>query len=124
MRYAERLTEADIAPSVGSVGDSYDNALAESVIGRFKTQVIQRLGPWKSFEAFEYKTPEWVAWFNQRTPAGAYREHPARRGGSELPRDHRHRQDGRVELKPTSLRQTQGGSLPAGQAPHSNLHSR
>lgn len=64
MRYTERLAEAGIAPSVGSVGDSYDNALAESVIGLFKTEVIQRLGPWKSFEAVEYKTLEWVAWFN------------------------------------------------------------
>jgi len=66
IRYTERLSEARIEPSVGSVGDSYDNALAESVIGLFKTEVIHRLGPWKSFEAVEYKTLEWVDWFNQQ----------------------------------------------------------
>ncbi len=66
IRYTERLSEAGIEPSVGSVGDSYDNALAESVIGLFKTEVIHRLGPWKSFEAVEYKTLEWVDWFNHQ----------------------------------------------------------
>jgi transposase InsO family protein len=66
IRYTERLAEAGINPSVGSVGDSYDNALAESVIGLFKTEVIHRLGPWKSFEAVEYKTLEWVDWFNHQ----------------------------------------------------------
>jgi putative transposase len=66
IRYTERLSEAGIEPSVGSVGDSYDNALAESVIGLFKTEVIHRLGPWKSFEAVEYKTLVWVDWFNQQ----------------------------------------------------------
>lgn len=66
IRYTERLAEAGIDPSVGSVGDSYDNALAESVIGLFKTEVIHRIGPWKSFEAVEYKTLEWVDWFNHQ----------------------------------------------------------
>uniref|UniRef100_UPI00273E2F3F integrase core domain-containing protein n=1 Tax=unclassified Roseitalea TaxID=2639107 RepID=UPI00273E2F3F len=66
IRYTERLAEAGIEPSVGSVGDSYDNALAESVIGLFKTEVIHRMGPWKSFEAVEYKTLEWVDWFNHQ----------------------------------------------------------
>ena len=66
IRYTERMDEAGIKPSVGSVGDSYDNALAESVIGLFKTEVIHRLGPWKSFEAVEYKTLEWVDWFNHQ----------------------------------------------------------
>jgi putative transposase len=66
IRYTERLAEAGIEPSVGSVGDSYDNALAESVIGLFKAEVIYRLGPWKSFEAVEYKTLEWVDWFNHQ----------------------------------------------------------
>lgn len=66
IRYTERLAEAGIDPSVGSVGDSYDNALAESVIGLFKTEVIRRLGPWKSGEAVEYKTLEWVDWFNHQ----------------------------------------------------------
>jgi putative transposase len=66
IRYTERLAEAGIEPSVGSVGDSYDNALAESVIGLFKTEVVHRLGPWKSFEPVEYKTLEWVDWFNHQ----------------------------------------------------------
>lgn len=64
MRYTERLAEVGVAPSVGSVGDAYDNALAESVIGLFKTEVIHRRGPWRSFEDVEYATLEWVAWFN------------------------------------------------------------
>lgn len=58
--------EAGIEPSVGSVGDSYDNALAETVIGLFKTEVIHRRGPWRSFEAVEFATLEWVDWFNNR----------------------------------------------------------
>jgi putative transposase len=66
IRYTERLAMAGIEPSVGSVGDSYDNALAESVIGLFKTEVIWRRGPWKSFEAVEFATLEWVDWFNTR----------------------------------------------------------
>jgi putative transposase len=64
--YTERLAEAGIAPSVGSVGDSYDNALAETVIGLFKTEVIRRLGPWRSLEAIEFAALEWVHWFNHR----------------------------------------------------------
>ncbi len=66
IRYTERLAEAEIEPSVGSVGDSYDNALAETVIGLFKTEVIHRRGPWRSFEAVEFATLEWVHWFNER----------------------------------------------------------
>jgi len=66
IRYTERLAEAGIAPSVGSKGDSYDNALAESVIGLFKTEVIRRRGPWRSLEDVEFATLEWVAWFNTR----------------------------------------------------------
>jgi transposase InsO family protein len=68
IRYAERLIEAGIEPSVGSDGDSYDNALAETVIGLFKTEVIRRRGPWRSLEAVEYATVEWVDWFNHRRP--------------------------------------------------------
>ena len=60
MRYTERLAEAGIAPSVGSRGDSYNNALAESVIGPFKTEVIQRKGPWRHLEAGEFATLTWV----------------------------------------------------------------
>ena len=66
IRYTERLAEAGIEPSVGSVGDAYDNALAETVIGLFKTEVIQRRGPWRSFEAVEFATLDWVDWFNNR----------------------------------------------------------
>ena len=76
IRYTERLAEAGIEPSVGSLGDSYDNALAETVIGLFKTEVIRRRGPWrhaagqarglKAHEAVEFATLEWVDWFNHR----------------------------------------------------------
>jgi putative transposase len=66
IRYTDRLREAGIEPSVGSVGDSYDNALAESVIGLFKTEVIRRRGPWKRLEDVEFATLEWVDWFNHR----------------------------------------------------------
>jgi putative transposase len=66
MRYTERLADAGMAPSVGSRGDSYDNALAESVIGLFKTEVIQRKGPWRHLEAVEFATLHWVDWFNTR----------------------------------------------------------
>ncbi len=64
--YSERLAKAGIEPSVGSVGDSYDNALAESVIGLYKTEVIARLGPWKSPQQVELATLDWVDWFNTR----------------------------------------------------------
>jgi putative transposase len=66
MRYTDRLAEAGIEPSVGSRGDSYDNALAESIIGLFKTEVIQRKGPWRHAEAVEFATLTWVDWFNTR----------------------------------------------------------
>jgi len=66
IRYTERLAEAGVEPSVGSIGDSYDNALAETIIGLFKAEVIHHRGPWKSFEAVEYATLEWVDWFNHR----------------------------------------------------------
>ena len=66
IKYTERLAEAGIEPSVGSVGDSYDNALAETVIGLFKTEVIHRRGPWRSLEAVEFATLEWVDWYNNR----------------------------------------------------------
>ncbi len=66
MRYTDRLADAGIEPSVGSRGDSYDNAMAESIIGLFKTEVIQRLGPWRHLEAVEFATLTWVDWFNTR----------------------------------------------------------
>jgi len=66
IRYTDRLADAGIELSVGSRGDAYDNALAESVIGLFKTEVIRRLGPWRSLEAVEFATLGWVDWFNHR----------------------------------------------------------
>jgi putative transposase len=66
IKYTERLAEAGIKPSVGSVGDSYDNALAETINGLYKAEVIHRRGPWRSFEAVEFATLEWVNWFNHR----------------------------------------------------------
>jgi putative transposase len=66
IRYTERLAEAGIEPSVGSVGDSFDNALAETVIGLFKTEVIRRRGPWRSIDDVEFAVLEWVDWFNHR----------------------------------------------------------
>src|SRR5256885_4056038 len=64
IRYTERLAQAGIEPSVRSTGDSYDNALAETVIGLFKTEEIHRRGPWKGLEDIEFATLEWVAWYN------------------------------------------------------------
>ncbi len=66
IRYTERLAEAGIEPSVGSVGDSYDNALAETINGLYKAEVIHRRGPWRSLEAVEFATLTWVDWFNNR----------------------------------------------------------
>ena len=66
MRYTDRLADAGIEPSVGSRGDSYDNALAESIIGLYKTEVIQRKGPWRHLEGVEFATLDWVDWFNTR----------------------------------------------------------
>ena len=83
IRYAERLAEAGIEPSVGSRGDAYDNALAETVIGLFKTELIHQDGPWRGFEDVEYATLEWVAWYNTQRlleplgylPPAEYEEH-------------------------------------------------
>jgi transposase InsO family protein len=66
IRYSERLAEAGAVTSVGSRGDSYDNALAETIIGLYKTELIRRRGPWKSLDQVEYATLEWVDWFNHR----------------------------------------------------------
>jgi putative transposase len=64
--YTERLAEAGVKPSIGSVGDSYDNAMAESIIGLFKTEAIRRRGPWRTLDDVEIATLEWVDWFNNR----------------------------------------------------------
>lgn len=66
IRYSERLGECGIQASVGTTGDSYDNALAESIIGLFKAEVIHRRGPWRTVDNVEYATLEWVDWFNNR----------------------------------------------------------
>ena len=66
IKYTERLADAGIEPSVGSVGDSYDNALAESINGLYKAELIHRRGPWRNFEAVEFATLEWLDWFNHR----------------------------------------------------------
>ena len=66
IRYADRLAEAGINPSVGSVGDSYDNALAETINGLYKTELIRQQGPWRGVESVELATLTWVDWFNNR----------------------------------------------------------
>ena len=70
IRYSERLAEANIAPSVGSKGDSYDNALAETINGLYKAEIIHRRGPWKTRESVELATLEWVSWFNHQRLMG------------------------------------------------------
>ena len=70
IKYTERLAEAGLVPSVGSVGDSYDNALAEPINGLYKAEVIHRRGPRRSLEVVEYATLEWVDWFNNRRLLG------------------------------------------------------
>ncbi|MCP4608755.1 MAG: transposase [Planctomycetes bacterium] len=71
IKYTERLADAGIDPSVGSVGDSYDNALAESIIGLFKTEVINFMGPWKTISQVEWETLKWVNWYNTERLHGA-----------------------------------------------------
>ena len=66
IRYTERLGEAGAICSVGSRGDSYDNALAETIIGLYKTELIRNRGTWKNLDAVEYATLEWIDWFNHR----------------------------------------------------------
>lgn len=66
IRYTDRLAENGIAPSVGNAGDSYDNAMAESIIGLYKTEVIRPNGPWRSIDAVEIATLDWVDWYNTR----------------------------------------------------------
>ena len=70
IRYTDRLAEAGVESSVGSVGDSHDNAMAESIFGLFKTELIRSRGPWKSVQDLEYATLEWVDWFNKRRLLG------------------------------------------------------
>jgi len=118
IRYTERLAAAGIEPSVGSVGDSYDNALAETVIGLFKTEVIRRRGPWRNVDAVEFATLDWVDWFNKRRllepvgnipPAEAEARYYEQINESAMV----------ARLKPTRLRQTRRGSHP--RQPRPNL---
>jgi putative transposase len=76
IRYTERLVEAGATPSVGSVGDSYDNALAESVNGLYKTELINRKGPWRTRDDVELATFEWVDWYNHRRIHGSCQNMP------------------------------------------------
>jgi transposase InsO family protein len=114
MRYTERLAEAGIAPSVGSRGDSYDNAMAESIIGLFKTEVIQRKGPWRHLEAVEFATLNWVDWFNMRRllepigyvpPAEYEAQYYAQdsRGGARRHPDPDHEVDGAAAERPQDV---------------------
>jgi putative transposase len=66
IRYTERLAEVGLVSSVGSRGDSYDNALAESIIGLYKTELVRNRGPWRGLDDLELATLEWVDWFNHR----------------------------------------------------------
>lgn len=111
LRYTDRLAEAGVQPSVGSVGDSYDNALAETINGLFKAEVIHRRGPWRSMEAVEFATLEWVDWFNNRRllepignipPAEAETRYYAQIEAQALA----------AQPNPNSLRETRGGSGP------------
>ncbi len=82
IKYTERQADSGFEPSVGSVGDSYDDALAETFNGLYKVEVINRRGPWRSFEAVEFATLEWVNWFNHRRllePIGKSRQARPRR---------------------------------------------
>ena len=101
-RYTERLAEAGAACSVGSVGDSYDNALAETIIGLYKTELIRRRGPWKGLDEVEYATLEWVDWFNHRRLLGPIGHVPP----AELEAAYHQREDPSptVRLKDPSLR--------------------
>ncbi|MET4608954.1 transposase InsO family protein, partial [Bradyrhizobium sp. JR4.1] len=83
IKYTERLAEAGVEPSVGSVGDSYDNALAETINGLYKAEVIHRRRPWRSFEPVEFATLEWVDWFNKRRLL-AHWQHTAGRSRATL----------------------------------------
>jgi putative transposase len=83
------LAEAGIQNSVGTTGDSYDNALAESIIGLFKTEVIHKKGPWKSIDPVEYATLEWVDWFNHRRLLGPIGDVPP----AELEEAYYHQQE-------------------------------
>ena len=109
IRYTDRLAEAGIVPSVGSVGDSYDNALAETVIGLFKTEVIRSLGPWRSLEAVEIATLEWVDSFNPRRLLEPIGHTPPAEAEARYYAQMRHGMS-QLQLKQNRLRETRRGS--------------
>lgn len=111
IRYSERLAEAGIEPSVGSVSDSYDNALAETINGLFKAEVIHRRGPWRSFEAVEYATLEWVDWFNNRRLLEPIGNIPPAEAEANFYAT-LERETMAAQLTSISLRQTRSGSQP------------
>jgi len=90
IRYTERLAEAGIEQSVGTVGDSCDNALAESIIGLYKTQVVRPRGPWRGLEPVEYATLEWVDWFNHRRLLEVIGNRPPAEAEAAYHRQHEH----------------------------------
>lgn len=105
----ERLAEAGIEPSVGSVGDSYDNALAETINGLYKAEVIHRRS-WKNPDAVELATLDWGALVQPPTAAGTDWQHSARRSRSKLLSTTIRACRGGVKLKPNGLRDSRGGS--------------
>lgn len=109
IRYSERLNEAGIQPSVGSTGDSYDNALAETINGLYKAELIHRRGPWKTREAVEIATLEWVSWFNHRRPLEPLGHVPPAEFEANYYRT-LESQTATAWLKPTSLHGSRGGS--------------
>ncbi len=107
IRYTERLAEAGIEPSVGSRGDSYDNALAETINGLYKTELIHRRGPWKTKESVEMATLQWVHWFNHHRLLEPIGHIPPAEGEANY---WLRRKSWRPELKPNSLHRTRGDS--------------
>ena len=110
IKYTERLVEAGIEPSVGSVGDSYDNALAETINGLYKTEVIRLRGPWRSLEAVELATLEWVDWFNNRRLLEPIGNIPPAEAETRYYAQLEEPAFGGIGLNRNSLRQTRGGS--------------
>ena len=116
IKYTERLAEADIDLSVGTVGDAYDNALAECVIGLFKTEVINQIGPWKSTREVERETLKWVDWYNNPSqvllnrwrsparPARPHRIHHPRRSRGDVLCKLEHTRYGRIVVEQITLR--------------------
>ena len=129
IRYTERLAANEIVNSVGSRGDSYDNALAESMNGLYKTELVRNKGPWRGLDDLELATLEWVDWFNHRRlfedhgriPPAEFEEHYYRHVNSAA----------RLRHTPASLHETRGGSLctspprlrPAPAPPHATVSS-